>query len=791
MKAQAFNENWLFGIYGQETRVAITLPHDAMIHEPRDPAAPGGSGHAFFPGGKYIYEKVFYCPADWEGQTVLLHFGGVYRNAQVSLNGEALAWHAYGYTDFTVDLSAGLRCGANNTVTVEVDNTQMPNSRWYSGSGIYRPVELITGGPVHIGWQGLRVTTVGVAPARVRVETSHTGGAAGESQPEVAVAVFDGDTLLARGTGEKVELDLPGAALWSAESPKLYLCRASLLQNGQTVDTAETWFGIRQIAWGPEGLLINGRETLLRGGCIHHDNGVLGAAAPPEVEERKVRLLKEAGFNAIRSAHNPASEALLAACDRYGLYVMDESWDMWYKHKRPHDYAGQFMEGYQADLGAMVEKDYNHPSVIMYSIGNEVAEPVEERGMDLARELVARLHELDGTRPVTAGINLSILTATANGNPLYKEEGGRADDSVNQTGGMNSTMFNMMAAKVGPAMNNAANGPRADKVTSPVLDALDIAGYNYASGRYKLEGEKHPDRVLVGSETFPQDIWKNWRMVERLPYLIGDFMWVAWDYLGECGIGTWAYTADAKVFDKPYPWLLADCGALDILGDPNGEMFWAQAAWGMLKDPVIAVRPVDHPGDKLIKSVWRGANGLPCWSWQGCEGYPATVEVYGCGESVKLLLDGRSVGKKRLKEGRALFKLRYAPGELTAVLYDGKGRETGRSSLFSAVGQAKACLEPEKLEAAPGETLCIPITLRGTNGVRACAADRVLTATVEGGELLAFGSAAPRTEERYDVGECTTYYGRAMAVVRAAKPGSLVLTVRDGRQERSAVIRVG
>ena len=782
MKAQSFNENWLFSKPGGEPR-QVTLPHDAMIHETRDPKAPGGSGNAFFPGGEYLYRKTFYCPDDWQDKTVLLHFGGVYRNCTVSLNGEVLSSHAYGYSAFDVELTGRLLPGQDNALEVKVDNSRLPNSRWYSGSGIYRPVELIVGPREHIEHQGLRVSTLDIDPPRIRVQTAATGG-------EVLVEILDGTEVIARAAGRDAEIELPGAELWSEETPKLYACRATLSAGGEEADTAETLFGIRKVEWSTRGLFINGRETLLRGGCIHHDNGLLGAASPEEADSRRVRLLKEAGFNALRSAHNPASEGLLRACDRYGVYVMDETWDMWYKHKNRYDYADDFERSYGQDLESMVRKDYNHPSVIMYSIGNEVSEPAEERGVELAKELVERLHELDGSRAVTAGINLSILTSYAMGKPLYKEEGGRADESVNENGGMNSTMFNLMTSVMGTGMNRSANSDKADRATSPVLDALDVAGYNYASGRYRMDGTKHPERVIVGSETFPQDIWKNWQLVKELPYLIGDFMWVAWDYLGETGIGAWAYTEDAKAFDKPYPWLLADCGALDILGDPNGELYLARAAWGLLDKPVICVRPVSHRGDKLIKSVWRGTNAIPSWSWQGCDGYPAVIEVYSQGAAVKLLLNGKSLGKKRVKNGAAAFHAKYFPGELTAVAYDRDGRETGRSQLFSSVGRAKPCIEPECVTVRRGETLFVPVTLRGTNGMRECAADRVLTATADGGELLAFGSANPRTEERFDAGSCTTYYGRAMAVIRAGKPDRMVVTVRDGGQESSAVITV-
>lgn len=380
--------------------------------------------------------------------------------------------------------------------------------------------------------------------------------------------------------GADVELELPDARLWDAAHPNLYRCRAVLQEEGSVADETQTVFGVRKVEWSSKGLFINGKRTLLRGGCIHHDNGILGAAAHAASDRRKVKKLKEAGFNAVRSAHNPANAALLEACDEYGIYVMDESWDMWYNHKNKYDYASKFMENYRADLKAMVERDYNHPSVIMYSIGNEVSEPAAKKGVVLAEKMTDYLHALDGGRAVTGGMNLMIISRSAKGSGIYKEDGGRNDEKQQKMNGMNSTVFNMITSMVGTGMNKGANSKKADAVTSPVLDALDIAGYNYASGRYPLEGKAHPDRLIVGSETFPQDIVKNWRMVRKYPYLAGDFMWAAWDYLGETGIGAWAYTPDGKGFEKPYPWLLADVGAIDILGNPNGELYLAQAAWG-------------------------------------------------------------------------------------------------------------------------------------------------------------------------------------------------------------------
>ncbi len=788
MKAVPFNTGWVFR-KGEEAAVPVTLPHDAMLGETRVPGGAGGTGGAFFPGGFYTYEKTFDVPADWAEKTVGFAFDGVYRNARVKLNGVEAADHAYGYTPFTVCADGLLKYGEANTLTVEVDNSQLPNSRWYSGSGIYRPVHLLIADKTHILWQGVRITTLSIDPARILVETKATAG-------EVSVEILDGETVVAAGKGGAVEIAVPDAKLWSDESPALYTCRVTLTAEGQIVDVAEETFGIRMIEWSEKGLFVNGRETLLRGGCIHHDNGVLGAAAFEKSEFRKVRMLKAAGFNALRSAHNPASTALVRACDFYGVYLMDEGWDMWYNHKNPHDYASQFMEHYVEDLEAMVARDYNHPAVLMYSIGNEVSEPANDRGVGLARDLVFRLHELDDTRPVTAGLNLSIVYGASKGNFIWNpDQGGRSEESEQQSNGsatmnMTSTMFNMVTSKVGTGMNKAANSKAADRATSPVLDVLDIAGYNYASGRYPLEKTAHPHRVVVGSETFPQDIWKNWQMVKEYPYLIGDFMWTAWDYLGEAGIGAWSYTPDGRAFDKPYPWLLADAGAMDILGDPTGELFLAQAAWGLLKDPAISVRPVNHPGEVPSQAVWRGTNSIPTWSWQNCEGNAATVEVYGDGSTAQLLLNGKSIGKKNLRQGVATFKTKYAPGILTAVIFDADGKELGRSELRSSVGKPRIRLTPEENSVRPGEIVYVPVTLVGGNGILECNSDRALTATVTGGTLLGFGSANPRTEDQYTTGACSTYYGRAMAVVLAGDDGEIALTVSDGKQSASVTIPV-
>lgn len=784
MNSNPFNQNWKFRKQGREETQTVTLPHDAMIHERREPNGAGGSAHGFFPGGIYVYEKNFTAPAEWADKTVFIEFEGVYRNSVVSINGKSVGGRAYGYVPFRICADPLLNYGGENTITVTVDNSQLPNSRWYTGSGIYRPVNLIVGNKTHIEWQGVRVSTISYQPARIKVETESNGG-------EAVVEILDGDKVVASGRGASLELDIPDAKLWSDETPYLYTCYVTLAEHGQVVDEVTQRFGVRKVEWNSKGLFINGKETLLRGGCYHHDNGILGAATFDKSEERRVRIMKEAGFNALRSSHNPTSRAMLEACDKYGMYLMDETWDMWYSHKNKFDYASNFEKDWREDIRSMIERDFNHPSVILYSIGNEVSEPAQEKGVKLAKEMVEYIHSLDRNRAVTGGINLMIISRSAKGKGIYKEDGGRDDGGKqNAMGGMNSTIFNMITSMVGPGMNKGANGKKADVVTSPVLDALDIAGYNYASGRYPLEGKAHPDRVIFGSETFPQDIYKNWQMVKKYPYLVGDFMWTAWDYLGETGIGAWSYTPDGKAFDKPYPWLLADVGALDLLGNPNGELFLAQAAWGLLKKPAIAVQPVNHHGIKPAKSVWRGTNALPSWSWQGCEGNKAIIEVYADATTVELLLNGKSLGKKKIKDCKAIFKTKYAPGTLTAVAYDAGGQELSRNELKSASGSIRLVAEPEETAVKAGNIVYIPISLVGQNGVLERNADCKLTAAVENGELLAFGSANPRTEERYDSGNFTTYYGCAMAIVRAGQAGTVTLSVKNENQTAMAAIEV-
>ena len=757
-----FNRDWSFWSDTRTTPLVINLPHDAMQTETRSNDVPEGRHNGFYPGNVYHYEKTFKVSSDLLQKHVTLNFEGAYRNSKVFVNGKEAGGYQYGYMPFAVCLD-GLMVAGENTIRVDVDNSQVPNSRWYSGAGIYRPVHLSVQEQEYI--EEVRISTLGIAPATIRVETSHQGG-------EVAISIYDGNERIASANGDNVELKIENAKLWSADHPNLYKAVVELKKNGKTMEKQEKPFGIREISWSAQGFKVNGQEVLLKGGCLHHDNGILGAAEYDDAAYRKVAIMKEYGFNAIRSSHNPLSEAMLKACDELGMYVVDELWDMWYITKTKYDYSKDFYANYQKDIYHFVKKDFNHPSVVMYSIGNEVAEPYEEKGVELAKELVSRLHQADSTRPVTAGINLMIIFARGLGMDVFAQE--FDESSKEEPKEMSSEQYNQMMEASSQQMLQAVVYPPADTATTPVLDALDIAGYNYASLRYPLEGSLHPNRIVVGSETFPHQLAENWAMVEKYPYVIGDFMWTAWDYLGEVNIGGWLYSDDANITNKVYPWKLSGAGALDLIGNPTGEALLAKAVWLKDNKPYIGVRPIHK--EKLIKSMWRGTNSIPSWSWRGCEGMPAVVRPHLRGSRRPLYLNDKLIGEQEVNNHLASFDVTYEPGTLKAVSIDANGKEY-EQILMSATGKVKVSIEPEKENYKVGELAFVNINLVGENGIVESKADRKLTVAVEGGELLGFGSQALVTEASFRDGKYPSYYGQSQAVIRSLKPGIVKIHV--------------
>ena len=762
--ATPFNEGWTFWSDSDEKKVQVTLPHDAMIHEKRSADVMGGSAVGYFPGGVYHYEKTLEVPSEWLEKNVVLRCEGVYKDAKVYVNNVLAGGYPNGYAQFDVCLDDLIHEG-NNIIRVDTDNAQGLDSRFYSGAGIYRPVHLLVREKKHISL--VRVTTESILPPTIKVCVESTGG-------DATIEILDGGKVIAAKSGDEATFEIPGAQLWDEDTPYLYTVKATLDNGEALTDT----FGIRTLEWDRNGFRVNGKTVLLKGGCIHSDNGILGAAEYDEAAERRIRILKSFGFNAIRSAHNPCSEAILRACDKYGVYVMDELWDMWFKAKNPYDYSNHFKEYFLSDIAKMVEKDYNHPSVVMYSIGNEVSEILAPGGPEAEKAMIKRLHSLDSTRPVTVGLNVEIARSAIPANPQPAAREKKSGEGMNLSalltgGGLDSQKWNEMMHAMGINRNNPVLTPEMEAVLSEVVDPLDIAGYNYGSGRYPIENDNYPDRVVVGSETFPTTLFSNWELVKKYPAVIGDFLWTAWDYIGETGLGAWDYTGNAG-FMKPFPWKYSGAGMIDSTGEPTAEAFQAKTVFDPEDDtPYICVQPV--MGTVPRKSAWRSSDGIRSWSWSGCEGRKAVVEVYANSDKVRLLLNGKKVGEEKVIEGVATFEVPYSPGKLEAVSYGGKSGKAKRDMLVSASGDLSLTLSPENSHAVPGQIVFIGIDIKGENGERESMKDREIRLHVEGGELLGLGSADNSDEGNDDDSVCLTHFGHALAVVRAGNEGKITL----------------
>ena len=823
MRKVSFCDGWKFSRNGGPFRV-VRVPHDAMLDERRGPDAPAGSANGYFFGGVYRYRKTFTLS---EAQAAMaaagamrLQFESVYRNAAIRVNDRAVEdVPPYGFTPFFVDLQ-GLAHAGENLIQVEVDVTAQPDLRWYSGAGLIRPVWLwelageeapagkvapgaiggtAEGSPVpFVPPEGIRITTCSATERRIRVDVEAAGSAqAVQSGFDLRVCVYDaqggklGERLSAlRRRRFTCEMTLPEAPLWSPEDPALLTCVVQVLapRDGRVLDETRERFGMRNLAWNTRGLFLNGRKILLAGGCIHHDNGPLGAVSLPEAERRRVAKLKSLGFTALRMAHNPASGVLLDICDELGMLVIDEAWDVWFTPKSAHDYAGEFLAHFDDDLTRMVRRDRNHPCVIMYSIGNEVADPITKVGREVESMMVELLHALDDTRPVTCGFNLTMMVMERMGRGWYADaDAGKAAGEVSPANGLgkdaprSSLLFNLWTQTMGTGMEWLSRVPGADALVSRALDGVDVAGYNYGSPRYFTDAKRHPSRLMLGTETYPHHLPANWRKVRAIPQLLGDFMWAAWDYLGEAGATAWTHRADEAGFAKPWPWISAGSGCFDLVGTLDAHGALARAVWRRGDGPCICVRPVNHAREVTYKGAWRGSDAVRSWSWAGCEGDPAWVEVYeGRATHVRLELNGREVATRRVLDCCARFFLPYEEGELVAVALDEAGRELGRDALRSARGSLHIGLAREDASAgweprADDGLVFVDVTLDGANGEVEANADEWLTARVDGGELVAFASGNPAQEEPFATPRCRTHYGRALAILLVDGPCTLTV----------------
>ena len=722
-RKQLFDFDWQFAQDDSTRWRNVNLPHDWSVEGTFSKDAPAGNDGAYLPTGRGWYRKTFALGKEYQGKRLRLYFEGVYMNAEVYVNGQHAGGHPYGYSSFFVDITRFVHTGTNQ-LEVRVDNSQQKNCRWYSGSGIYRHVWLLTTGQSYIDEWSVSVTT---DVAWSKAETT-----AEAAEPTMATVMVTADVVTADGQRRPISktLQVEQPRLWSPDSPSLYT--TTLEADG---DQLAVTYGIRTISYSAQqGLLLNRRPVVLNGGCVHHDNGLLGAASLDAAERRKVQLLKEAGFNAVRTSHNVPSEAFLQACDELGLLVIDEAFDGWREKKNAHDYATLIDQWWQDDLKAMVLRDRNHPSIFCWSIGNEVIERKKIEVVKTAHQMARLCHELDAShRPVT-----SALAAWDDDWDIY----------------------------------------------DPLAAEHDIVGYNYMMHKAESDHERVPQRVMMQTESYPRDAYKNYRMVMDHPYVIGDFVWTAIDYLGESGIGRWYYEGDVagEHWERPlYPWHAAYCGDIDLTGlrkpisHRRSMLYHADG-----EQLYMAVREPDGYQGKVKTTLWGTWPTFESWNWPGHEGKPIDVEVYSHYPLVRLTLNDGTTMEQRTSEGMVLFSLPYQPGTLKAEGLDDSGAR--ESVALQTAGEAttiRLTADRELLKADGQDLAFITVELLDAQGRRSPVAANQLEATVSGqATLVAFGNADIKDTDTYADQQHRAWHGRALLVVRSGrKAGSVKVSV--------------
>lgn len=747
--------------------MVVDLPHDFSIIQNRDPDSLSGASNGFFPGGLGHYEKSIFIPEDWEGKKIVLKIEGAYMNTKVHCNHHIVGHNPYGYTSFHCNLTPYLDYGQENKIQVTVNNTALPNSRWYTGSGLYRHVWLMVGESLHIPPWGVYVTSqeatsnTSTLLVKTRVEnmddfpqniTVHST-LLDDCDNELASQETNLEVPMNGESEASQNLVVSPVNLWDPDNPYLYTLKSELTKDGEVLDSTRTNIGIRTISVDAQkGFRLNNVPIKLKGACIHHDCGLLGAAAYDRAEERKIELLKKSGFNAVRCSHNPPSPAFLDACDRLGMMVIDEAFDCWRERKNFNDYNMYFEEWWQKDMASMILRDRNHPSVIMWSTGNEIVERNgRSQGYLYAKKLTDYVRKLDNTRLVTNGL--------CNINP---------DPTVNG-----------LAANV---TKDLEGFDFFGELSYKFVEPLDVVGYNYLLNRYGSDGKKYPERVICGTETFPIEVYDYWEATMKYSHVIGDFVWTGIDYFGESGLGRVNYEED-KSFLGQYPWHQAFCGDIDICGFKRPQSYYRDCVWGIDKAPYIAVyRPENH-GKKANVSNWGWPDVVSSWTWHDYKGKPINIDIYSSGYQVELLLNGESIGRKAAGKANryiASFETIYEPGKLEAIAYDENGIELSRSILNTAESPAAIRLTPDrrKLKRKFGDLSYITVELIDRKGNIVDDGDNNIHFTAYGvGSILAVGNSNPKSEEMYVGNQRKVYQGRAMVVIRTnGEMGQITLT---------------
>ncbi len=759
-RKQLFDQNWTFQLGNFPDAAAVDfddaewrkldLPHDWSIEGEIAATNPSGNDGGYFPTGIGWYRKTFVVPESWSDKQIHVYFEGVYMNAEVFINGISLGVYPYGYSSFFHNLTPYLKAGDENVLAVKVDNSQQKNCRWYSGSGIYRHVWLQVTENIHVEPWGVAVRTPEVSPEKAGVEieihlknesdqkelltvqttlVDKNGNAVGESTDQVEVISGTSTTIL-----QNMQVQNPD--LWDVEVPNMYAARVQVLKNGKILDEITEAFGIRSIHWSADkGFQLNGESIQLNGGCVHHDNGCLGAKAYDAAEVRKVRLLKDAGYNAVRTAHNPPSEAFLHACDSLGLLVIDEAFDGWRTQKTPYDYAQLFDEWAVKDVQAMVRRDRNHPSIVMWSIGNEIIERKEPEAVETAKLLSDAVKEVDTTRPVT-----SAMTSWDSDWEIF----------------------------------------------DPLMAAHDICGYNYMMHKSESDHERVPSRIIVQTESYPRDAFYNWQMVQNHDYVIGDFVWTAIDYLGESSIGRYYYPGepDGQHWTRDFfPWHGAYCGDIDLLGWRKPISHYRDMLWNGDEKLYLAVKEPHPAGGKIKETMWSVFPTWESWTWPGYEGKSIDVEIYSRYPSVRLYLNGELLAEKATglkEEFKATIPVPYAKGVLKVVgVQEGIEKESRLLKTAEKPVSIRLHADRQVLHADGQDLAFVQVEIVDEHGQVQPNGTYPLHVEVSGnGVLEGVDNAHLKNTELYVSHTRNSWKGKALAVVKSTpNAGSIKVTV--------------
>jgi len=733
----------------------LVIPHDWSIEAQTDPNAPSAGGGGFFPTGTGWYRRNFVAPTAWLGKRILLEFEGIAGVAEIFLNGKSLATHPNPFTTFFADLTPQLQFGRDNVLAIRVDNGQQPNTRFYTGSGLYRHVWLNITSPINVAPWGVFACTTDLAADRatIQIQTKVRNTSDAPATVTVQTLLFGPD-----GNPTQIISDIPPPQTeiigggeqfvtycatikaphpWSPESPDLYRAVTRLFSNVRPMDEVSTSFGLRTLkVSASHGFELNGQPIKLNGANIHSDHGPLGAAAFDRAEIRKVEILKAAGYNAVRTAHNPPAPAFLDACDRFGLLVIEEAFDCWEKGKTTHDYAKFFKDWWQRDIDSLVLRDRNHPSIIMWSIGNEVYERGSPNGGTIAFALTKRIRDLDSTRPLTAGLN---------------------------------------------GMGKSGDWTKTD----PVFATLDVAGYNYEIARHTNDHVRLPARVIMATESYQSETFSNWSQIQAQPYLIGDFVWSGIDYLGESGIGR-IFSPDQPVIAhwqaNFYPSHGATCGDIDLTGWRKSISHYRSIVWDRGEQLYTVVQTPTDDGRPWNLSLWSVAPAMPSWTWPGLEGKPLQIEVYSRYPSVRLYFNDQLIGEKPTTQAQAFkatFTVTYKPGILKTVGI-ANGREMESSTLETAGKSLRLRLTADRstLKADQQDLVFINVEATDSDGRVHPFVDQSVRYKITGpATLAAIGSGDLDTTESYHANPRRLHQGRSLVILRSTQDtGEIVLT---------------